>query len=148
MFLRRLTKHHLSFDKKRAIVAIRVMASPLHLRPDKASGVLGLLICAFAVLMLLTFPIRSAHQYANHLRSPEVRRSSERHTSIAYSNFRPAEVITYPAVLPTLLAPVEAGNTFVPAANTELLPSAIPISRLLLRLKLGCSRSGSQDPLL
>ncbi len=103
--------------------------------------------CAFSVLMLLTFPARSAHQYTSHLRTPEVGQSIERHTSIARTNIVPAECVTHRTILPTLFVSVDDGDTRETTANSEIPPS-IPISHLLLRMKLGSSRSGSQDPLL
>jgi hypothetical protein len=44
-------------------------------------------------------------------------------------------------------AHIDTGDVVEPAANIEFA-SQVPLSRLLLRLKLGSSRSGGQDPLL
>ena len=96
--------------------------------------------------MLLAFPIRSAHQFSDHFRTPEVRRSIERHTPIAHPDSRSAERTPHQALLPALLIPTDDLGAIKPAAHFDL--AEIPISRLLLRLKLGSSRSSSQDPLL
>jgi hypothetical protein len=103
--------------------------------------------CAFSVLMLLTLPIRSGHQYTNHFRTPEVRRTVERHTYVAHTNAGPAESVPHQNVLAPLLATVDDGDVIKPVVDSEI-STQIPISRLLLRLKLGWSRSGNQDPLL
>jgi hypothetical protein len=123
-----------------------VMSIRLKSRPLKPAAIFNLVVCAFSVLMLLTLPIRSAHQYQNHFRSPEVRRTIERHTFFAHTNIGPAERISHSAVQPTLLASVEDEDAIEPAGNREFSPPILT-SRLLLRPKLG-SRSNSQDPLL
>jgi len=108
---------------------------------------INLAVCMVSVLMLLAFPIRSAHRFENHFRTPEVRRTVERHTVVAHSESAPIERIAHQAVMPALLVPIDLREANEPASKVEL-SSPIPISRLLLRLKLGSARSGSQDPLL
>jgi hypothetical protein len=123
------------------------MNSRLHFKAHKLTGMLNLAACIVTVLMLLAFPIRSAHRFENHFRAPEVRRSIERHTVVAHSESAPVERIADQAVVPALWVPVDLREAIQPASEVELSAS-IPISRLLLRLKLGSARSGSQDPLL
>jgi len=125
------------------------MSIRFHFITRRIAGLLSLAGCVVSVAMLLVFPMQSAHQYANHFRTPQVRRSIERHTFIAHpdGDAAPAQRIANQAVFPALLVPLDAGNAVKPIANFEL-SSQVPISRLLLRLKLGSPRSGSQDPLL
>ena len=113
----------------------------------KAATLFNLAACVVSVLMLLAFPIRQADQFTNHFRTPEVRRSIERHTPIAQPESGPAERIAHQAVMPSVVMPVETGNVVDPVAKVDL-SFQVPLSRLLLRLKLGSSRSGGQDPLL
>lgn len=110
----------------------------------RLAHVLNLLACAVSLLMLLAFPLRSAHQYTNHYRAPEIRRAIERNTPIAHPEAETAECIAHQAVLPRLLAPTHTGEVAEPVSNIEFF-SQVPLSRLLLRLKLGSSRSGGQD---
>ena len=119
----------------------------IHFATLRAVGLLHLAACVASILMLLAFPIRPVHQFANHFRTPEVRRSMERHTPVAQPEAGPAESIAHQAVLPALVAPVDTGDVITPIGEFEL-SSEIPLSRLLLRLKLGPSRAGDQDPLL
>jgi hypothetical protein len=123
------------------------MSTSFHSSALKAAGLLNLAACIVSVLMLLVFPMQRVHQYTNHFRAPEIRRSTLRHTPIAQRESGPAERIAHQAVLPALLVYVDTGDVVEPAANIEFA-SQVPLSRLLLRLKLGPSRSGGQDPLL
>lgn len=123
------------------------MSMCLHSTARKVARLLNLAACVVSILMLLAFPIRSAHQFSDHFRTPEVRRSIERHTPIAHPDSGASERIPHQTVLPALMVPLDYGEAIKPALTWELA-SQIPSSRLLLRLKLGSSRSGSQDPLL
>jgi hypothetical protein len=123
------------------------MSTRLHSVRFKAASLLHAAACVVSVLMLLAFPMQRGHQYTSHLRTPEVRRSIERHTPIAHPEAGTAERIAYQAVMPAVLEPVQTRDALKPVANFDLFPQ-IPISHLLARLKLGSSRSGGQDPLL
>jgi hypothetical protein len=123
------------------------MSIRFHSITRKAATLLNLAVCVVSVLMLLAFPLRSAHQFTDHFRTPEVRRSIERHTPIAHPDSRIADRIAHQAIMPAFLVPVDIGEATFSVANVEV-SSKTPISRLLLRLKLGSSRSGGQDPLL
>lgn len=123
------------------------MSTRVHSTTFEVAGLLNLACCVVSVLMLLAFPMRSAHKYTDHFRTPEVRRSIERNTFVAQPESGPTERIAHQAVLPALLVPIDSGDTIEPVAGFEL-PFETPLSRLLLRLKLGSARSDSQDPLL
>jgi hypothetical protein len=122
------------------------MSTRFHLVRFKAESLLHLAACVVGVLMLLAFPMQRGHQYANHFRTPEVRRSIERHTPIAHPEAGTADRIAHQAVMPAAIEPVETGDALKPIVNFYLLPQ-VPISHLLARLKLGSSRSGGEDPL-
>jgi hypothetical protein len=98
--------------------------------------------------MLLTFPTNKAHSFANHFRTPEVRRSIVRHTQLAQTENDAATSIKrlglQPDIVPLLLV---IQTAFATTSNVELAPQALP-TRLFLRLKLGFSLAGGEDPLL
>jgi hypothetical protein len=97
--------------------------------------------------MLLSFPVARAHNFGAHFRNPQVRRATERHSSIAHSDSGVPASITRGQLLPTFFAPIENRSRLVTREN--LAPeSHIPITRLLNRLKLNPSGSDGQVPLL
>ena len=102
--------------------------------------------CVIAVAMLLEFPAYKSHQFKNHFRSPEVRRSIERHTFFAQPEVTGAEQTAHPDVAPPVLVPVATPDFSKPLANFAIA-SEPPVTRYLLRLKLGPSRSSESDPL-
>ncbi len=113
----------------------------------KGASLISAVACVVSLLMLLVFPMGPEHQFTGHFRSPEVCQSIERHTPIAQPEARTTECIAHQAALPALLMLINNGDVVEPVANIEFSPQ-VPLSRLLLRLKLGPSRSGGQDPLL
>lgn len=126
---------------------LRAMSTRFHFVTPRAASLFNLAVCIVSVLMLLTFPMQRVHQYTNHFRTPQVRRLIERHTSVAQPEAGTTERIAYQAVLPTLAETIETGDVVAPVVDIECSPQ-VPLSRLLLRLKQGFSRSSSQDPLL
>jgi hypothetical protein len=123
------------------------MTTRFHITVHKAARLFNLAACIVSVLTLLTFPMQSAHQFTNHFRTPEVRRSIERHTPVTQSESQVTECIPYQALLPNLIIPVDEGKVPIRVTNFEFA-SQVPLSRLLSRLKLGPSRSDGPDPLL
>jgi hypothetical protein len=74
-------------------------------------------------------------------------REGSRTTPVARTGAGTAERIANQAVMPAILESVETGDAVKPVVKFEFSPQ-VPISHLLARMKLGCSRSGGQDPLL
>jgi len=136
----------LSFDSTQAIV-VAEMGTRSNSTAFQAASVLNFAACLVSVLMLLAFPMQSAFRLADHFRAPEVRRSIVRHTFIAQHQSGPVDRIARQAVLPAFPAPIDTENVTEPISNIEI-SSQVPLSRLLLRVKLGPSRSGGRDPLL
>lgn len=98
--------------------------------------------------MLLTFPAIKPHNFSDHFRTPEVRRSIVRHTQVAQVEDATATSVVgigiEPDPLPLVLI-VE--TTFTPNNKVESAPPTLA-TRLFLRLKLGSSAAGGEDPLL
>src|SRR5579863_7367114 len=103
------------------------MSTRLHSVRFKAASLLHLAACVVSMLMLLAFPMQRGHRYTSHFRTPEVRRSIERHTPIAHSEAGTAERIAYQAVMPVVLEPLQTGDALKPVVNFALFPQ-IPIS--------------------
>ena len=124
------------------------MCNRAHRITLKGASLTNSATCVVSLLMLLAFPMSPAgHQFTGHFRTPEVCRSIERCTSIAHPEAGTAERIARQAALPTLLVPIDTGDADAPVVNIEFAPQT-PLSRMLLRLKPGSSRSGGPDPLL
>jgi hypothetical protein len=121
------------------------MTTRFHITVHKAARLFNLAACIVSVLTLLTFPMQAAHQFTDHFRTPEVRRSIERHTPLAQPESQATDRIPHQALLPHILIPVEDGKAIVPVTNLEF-SSQVPLSRLFSHLKLGRSRSGGPDP--
>lgn len=101
--------------------------------------------CAIGLMMLLSVPIQRPHRFTDHFRGPEVRRSIERHTKIAPPESGPENRIQFD-VLRRLAAPVDDEAEIKALPDFDPVPQ-VPLTRLLLRLKLASSRAGAQDPL-
>ncbi len=101
--------------------------------------------CLTAMLLLLSFPMTPAHRFSTHFRSPEVRRSLERHTFVAsydaHPDIEPSDINLAPT--PEAQIEVSAG---VASPRAFELPRPVSLARLLMRPKLGSS-AGGQDPL-
>jgi hypothetical protein len=108
---------------------------------------MALVVALVGVLMMLTFPFRRPHQFANHFRADEVRGSIERHTVLAQRQAGPTERIAQCAVRPALPVEVAIPSKVNFPVHLEFA-STVPLLRLLLRLKLCPSRASAQDPLI
>ncbi len=103
--------------------------------------------CVVSMVMLLSFPAAKAHAFGTHFRNPEVRRTIERHTSIAHPDQNLQKGVAPTDTLPRFFIPIETVNKIVPLGDFESIPE-VPLPRLLNRLKLNPSGSSGQDPLL
>ena len=102
--------------------------------------------CLASMVMLLTLSMALTHQNADHFRMPEVRRSVERHSFLNESKSDVVDKISAQNLRPTIVFRGEPD----PGVERIIEPAPIvqaPIMRLLMRLKLGPSRSSSPDPL-
>jgi hypothetical protein len=99
------------------------------------------------MLMLLTFPVGRIHQATDHFRSPEVRRSVERNVFLERTKSDASERVVPQKFKSPGLFLIDTADSV--KADKEFTPTPqIPLTRLLLRLKLGPSRSSTTDPLL
>jgi hypothetical protein len=123
------------------------MSLPLHARARQVVSRIGCLASVVVALVLLAFPMQRTHQFTDHFRTSEARRSVERHTFLGQPELDPAERVTYCAALPVLPVPIETNGDVRPRTGIEFAPP-VPLQRLLSRLKLGPSRGSGPDPLL
>jgi hypothetical protein len=113
---------------------------------DSLTAFLHVAVCVVSVAMLLSFPAAKVHNFGAHFRTPEVRRSTERHTSVAQSEGTTDELVARAILFPTFFAPAESVGKIVPLDNFEP-PSNAAQSRPPIRRKLCARGSGAQDPL-
>ena len=105
-------------------------------------------LCALAIAMLLLFPLRTGHQFANHFRTDRVVRQIKRNTSIAQPERKCAHVIALPSIDP--IRPIEnpAALKIARRAQGYRVPkSTRPVTRTLIRVQLGRSQSDIPPPL-
>jgi len=121
------------------------MKGRVQLTEIAVGSVLRVAACLTAMLLLLSFPMTPAHRFSTHFRSPEIRRSLERHTFVAsydaHPDIDPSDVNLAPT--PEAQIGVSVGLALRRAFE---LPRPVSLARLFMRPKLGSS-AGSQDPL-
>jgi len=103
--------------------------------------------CIVSVMMLLTFPAARLHSFEAHFRTPEVRRTTQRHTSVAYSHDDTCERATQNHLMPAFFVAPEP-EPLATVWNSMAQPFEAPPLRILFRLKLNPSGSSGSDPLL
>lgn len=103
-------------------------------------------LCVLGVVMLLSFPATGVRGFQDHFRTPQVRQSIERHTFFAQPEVTGAEQVAPADLAPTAPVAIVTSVFSKPLAIFRVVP-AIPLTRFLLRLKLGPARSGGSDPL-
>jgi hypothetical protein len=108
---------------------------------------LELSISVVGIVMLLSFPVNSSHNFAEHFRTNEVRRSIVRHAFVAGPEADGAQAIAHIDAEPTIPMPAIIETAAKPLDVFEL-SSVVSFVRLIQRFKLGRSSSGGSDPLL
>jgi hypothetical protein len=104
-------------------------------------------ISVVGIVMLLSFPANASHNFGEHFRANEVRRSIVRHAFVAGPEADGAQTIAHIDAQPTIPMPVIIESDLKPLDSFEL-SSEFSFVRLIQRFKLGPSRSGGSDPLL
>ena len=104
-------------------------------------------ISVVGIVMLLSFPANASHNFGEHFRTNEVRRSIVRHAFVAGPEADGAQTIAHIDAQPTIPMPVIIHSDPKPLDSFEL-SSEFSFVRLIQRFKLGPSRSGGPDPLL
>lgn len=104
-------------------------------------------ISVVGVVMLLSFPTNASHNFGEHFRTNEVRRSIVRHAFVAGPEADGAQTIAHIDAQPTIPMPVIIESDSKPLDSFEL-SSEFSFVRLIQRFKLGPSRSDGPDPLL
>jgi hypothetical protein len=124
------------------------MQTPLTAMMKTVAAVIHTIACIASVAMLLMFPAVKPHSFTDHFRTPEVRRSIVRHTQVTEVENATVKTLVRIGIEPNelpLLVDFEA--KFAPISNVELAVQALP-TRLFLRLKLGASPAGGDDPFI
>ena len=98
--------------------------------------------------MLLALPTVKPHSFTDHLRTPHVRRSILRHTQVAEVENATVKSVArleiQPNALPLL---IDFKTSLSTISRVERALVASP-TRLFLRLKLGASPAGGEDPFI
>jgi hypothetical protein len=123
------------------------MQGILHTVLRQISNIARVTFCVSVALMLVMLPVPRVHQAADHFRSPEIRRSIERNVFLERTKNDFSERISTNYLEPTSLLRTETEDSVKLIVGFAPTPQ-VPITRLLLRLKLGSSVSGTPDPLL
>ena len=111
-----------------------------------AAAIIRAIACVASVAMLLTFPTIKPHTFTDHFRTPEVRRSILRHTQLAEVENGTVKCIVRLGIQPNALPLLfDFKAKFPTISNVELALQASP-THLFLRLKLGASPAGGEDP--
>ncbi len=116
--------------------SIRSLAAFLHF----TAGVI-------VIAMLFAFPATRNHDFATHFRTPEARRSMQRHIVTAHTRDGASERVAQSKIQPAIFVAIDAETTIAPIEDIDSFSRA-PLSWLLHRLKLSPAGSGGQDPLL
>jgi hypothetical protein len=122
------------------------MNAPQSTRPRGPGDMIFLCGCALGLLMLLLFPIRQVHRFAEHYRGAEACRMVKRHTFIAQSDSSQADHAVSARVEPVSLIPPRFADVIKPLHDYDALSPA-PLLQLLMRMKRG-SPQNQTDPLL
>jgi len=104
-------------------------------------------ISIIGIAMLLSFPANASHNFGEHFRTNEVRRSIVRHAFVAGPEADGAQTIAHIDAQPTIPMSVIIESDPKPLDSFEL-SSEFSFVRLIQRFKLGPSSSGGPDPLL
>jgi hypothetical protein len=100
-----------------------------------------------SALMVLSFPVGSAHDFHQHFRIARVRRELVRHTFLSVAKESPAKRARPLRVRPIQLLPVDRQTESESSSNISPSPLVIP-TRILLRFRPGPFRAGGEDPLI
>jgi hypothetical protein len=107
---------------------------------------LARLLGFFGIAILVSLSITPVHNFSNHFRAPEVRRTVKRHTVVSQAEDC-ASAVTARHSEPIATVPPFENSAIMPTGNQES-PSVLPVIRWLRRLKLGTSRSGPSEAFL
>jgi len=100
-----------------------------------------------ALATLLTFPILRAHHFTARFRTSQALSQIQRHIFVAQPKAGPVVLPASLLAISRLLASTEAPCQTKPMESLPL-GEYVPLTRLLLRLRLGSSHKSLSDPLL
>jgi hypothetical protein len=119
----------------------RSRSARLHL-----SALLGPAGALISVLMILCFPLRSAHDFNQHFRTTRIRRSVISHTFVSVAKEAPAKAASRAVVKPVSFIVINLASETESLAGIVSLPVLPP--RILLLFRLGPTRTSGEDPFI
>jgi hypothetical protein len=123
---------------------LRRIAKPLLLLPHLVRVVLGASACLLAAVMLLSLPLLRSHTFTTHFRSPEVRRSAARHTSVSPLHAEPKLELASCELEPVIRPQPQPHNSLLHREGVHIARASI--IEVFHRLKLGPHRQADSEP--
>jgi hypothetical protein len=108
---------------------------------------LKLVLSLAGVIMLLSFPSRSAHDFHQHFRTARIRRSVVSHTFAETAPEAPAKTACQAPIRPTGFLPVDLALASEAPAKSEL-PTPVSPSSILRLFPSRLARASGDDPLI
>ena len=121
-----------------------IKSSLRELARSNPQSLLRLAACLIGVLMLLLFPLRTAHDFNQHFRTARTRRSAISHTFVSVAKEAPAKAVSRLGIQRAdfILVSLEMDSS-----AGMIMPPVIP-ARILLLFRPGPSRPSSEDPFI
>jgi hypothetical protein len=117
-----------------------------------AVGMITMLLHATAWIIgasiLLALPALGTHHYGTLYRTTEVRQSAARHTFLAQADTDSIDCAREQGTEPCDAIPAAAPVDFPSESSGAEMAPRVSLTRFLMRLKLGASRSGDPAPIL
>jgi hypothetical protein len=117
-------------------------ADPPSFLSHRTTAVAHVAACLIAVVMLLSLPAIRSHSFSTHFRSPEVRRSMARHTSVSPIHAEAKLQLAASEIEPVIAIPAQPP---IPLENREEVARA-SIIETLHRMKLGPHSEADSEP--
>jgi hypothetical protein len=108
---------------------------------------LGLIMSLFGMIMLLSFPFRSGHDFHPHFRTARIRRSVVSHTFVSSAPEAPAKTISQSPIYPAGFRLVDSASA-LEAPTGHKLRALVPASRFRRPFRPRRARASGDDPLI
>jgi hypothetical protein len=122
------------------------MGTRVHSGQRRYGRGIAVAVSLLGLIVLQLFPLH-LHHFAQRIRPSQELSQIQRHIFVAQPEAGPAQRIADNAGVSVLSLSIETVRAARLMPGFEVI-SGVPVTRLLLRLKLGSSRSSSPDPLV